>query len=79
MWYYKGEFSLKTYQNDTLENLNKILKLQKARQSIIKRKYKRQFKFALIHFNEQGQFIETVFDLGDTIHIKPLNSIIRDR
>lgn len=76
--YYKGEFSLLTKSNDTLDNLNTFLKSIGSRQFIQKRPYKRQFKYALVHYSTQGVFTNTIFDLGETIHCRPFNSIIKD-
>lgn len=77
--YYLGEFSLKTNENDNIDNLNAYLKSLGSRQVIQKRPYKRQFKFELVHFGYSGKFIDSIFDLGDVLHIKPYNSMVKDK
>ncbi len=76
--HYKGEFSLLTLKTDNIETLNTFLKKLVSKQQVIKRPYKRQYKFALIHFTDQGRFTDQIFDMGDKIYCKPFDSIIRD-
>lgn len=76
--YYKGEFTLQTQTTDTIESLNAYFSKIGSRQKVIKRRYRRNFKFALVHWSSQGMFIDAIFDLGEKLHCKPIESIITE-
>lgn len=76
--YYRGEFSLKTLNQDNIKEINAYLTLIGSRQRVEQRRYRRYQKFQLISWYNGQKFIDQIFDLGEILKCRPFNSIVRD-